>query len=175
MFSMAYISGGECFMIPQIQKVLYASDLGEHTRPVFARSVSLARRYKADLLMVHVVEPLGAAGQSVIDTYLSEETIEKIHKNGGMSEVMERVKRQLHEFAEEELKEETPERVPDIEIHVSLGMPSREIIRIAHENNVDVIVMGKSAHSFFGNTMMGTCARRVTRHSDIPVFLIPNN
>ncbi|WP_028581635.1 universal stress protein [Desulfogranum japonicum] len=162
-------------MIPQIQKVLYASDLGEHTRPVFARAVSLARRYGAELLMVHVVEPLGVTGTSIIESYLPEETVHKIQKNGGMAEMMERVKRQLHDFAEEELKEETPERVPAIEVHVTLGMPSREIMRIAEENNVDVIVMGKSAHSFFGNTMMGTCARRVTRHSNIPVFLIPNN
>ncbi len=162
-------------MIPPINKVLYATDLGEHTRPVFRRAVSLARRYNALLLMVHVVEPLGAAGSAIVETYLPAETAEKVLKDGGMHDVLERMKKQVQLFAEEEFAGESAERVPDTEVHVSMGTPSRELLRIAEENNVDVIVIGKSAHSFFGNTMMGTCARRVTRYSNIPVYLVPNN
>ncbi len=162
-------------MIPQIDKVLYATDLGEQTQPVFARAVSLARLYKAKLLMVHVVEPLGVTANSIIETYLPEESVVKIQEKSGMTLVMDKVRHQLQEFAKEQLKEEKPEQVPVIEVHVALGKPSREIMRIAEENHVGVIVMGKSAHSFFGNTMMGTCARRVTRYSNTPVLLIPNN
>ena len=162
-------------MIPPINKVLYATDLGEHTRPVFRRAISLARRYDAKLLMVHVVEPLGAAGNAIVETYLPTETAEKLTKGKGMQDVVEKIKDRLHVFAEEEFEGETPERIPTVEVHVSIGRPSRELIRIAEENDVDVIVMGKSAHSFLGNSMMGTCARRVTRHSNIPVYLIPNN
>ncbi|WP_028582870.1 universal stress protein [Desulfogranum mediterraneum] len=162
-------------MIPPINKILYASDQGEHTRPVFRRAVSLARRYEAKLLMVHVVEPLSAAGNAIVDTYLPLETADKLKSEDGMHEVLEKVKKRLQLFAREELRGERQDRIPDTEVHVVMGTPSREILRIAEENNVDVIVMGKSAHSFFGNTMMGTCARRVTRYSNIPVFLIPNN
>ncbi len=163
-------------MIPPINKILYASDLeGAHTRPVFRRAVSLARRYEARLLMVHVVEPLGATGNAVLGNYLPEETVAKILREGGMHEVIAKMKRRLHAFAEEELDGEKPERIPDIEAHVSTGRPSREILRIAEENNVDVIVMGKSVNSFLGNSLVGTCARRVVRYSSIPVFLVPNN
>ncbi|MBM9510771.1 universal stress protein [Desulfogranum marinum] len=162
-------------MIPPINKVLYATDLGEHTRPVFRRAVSLARRYNALLLMVHVVEPLGTAGSAIVETYLPAETADKVLKNGGMHDVLEKMKKRVQLFAEEELAAESAERIPDTEVHVTLGTPSRELLRIAEENDVDVIVIGKSAHSFFGNTMMGTCARRVTRYSNIPVFLVPNN
>lgn len=162
-------------MIPPIKKVLYATDLGEHTRPVFRRAVSLARRYDALLLMVHVVEPLGATGNAVVKTYLSDDAADKLLKEDGMREILDRMKQRLKRFAEDELANESEDRIPSTEFHVSTGRPSRELLRIAEENNVDVIVMGKSAHSFFGNTMMGTCARRVTRYSNIPVYLIPNN
>lgn len=162
-------------MLPPIKKVLYATDLGEHTRPVFRRAVSLARRYEALLLMVHVVEPLGVAGSAIVESYLPADTAEKLLKEGGMNEVVEKMKMQVQHFADEELADEEEHRVPDTEVHVSYGRPSRELLRIAEENNADVIVMGKSAHSFFGNAMMGTCARRVTRYSNIPVYLVPNN
>lgn len=163
-------------MISPISKILYASDLvGTHTRPVFKKAVSLARRYQAKLLMAHVVEPLGATGNAVIGTYLPEETVSKILKQEGLQEVLEKMKQRLQTFAHEELQGETPDRVPDIQAHVVYGKPSREILRIAQENEVDVIVMGKSANSFLGNAMVGTTARRVIRHSKIPVFLVPNN
>lgn len=164
-------------MIPPINTVLYATDLGdkEHTRPVFRRAVSLARRYEAKLLMLHVLEPLGSTGNAVIDTYLPSEIALKLRSEEGMREVLESMKGRLRSFAEEELRGETPERTPGTEVHVATGMPSREILRIAEDNNVDVIVMGKSTHSFFGGAVMGTCARRVTRHSQIPVLLVPNN
>lgn len=163
-------------MIPLVQRILYATDLdGAHTRPVFKRAVSLARRYEAKLLMVHIVEPLGATGSAVLDNYLPKETVSKILKGDGMHEVLVKMKDRLQKFAREELKDETPDRIPDIEAHVAYGKPSRELLRIAEENNIDVIVMGKSAGSFLGNAMLGTTARRVTRYSKIPVYLVPNN
>lgn len=164
-------------MIPQINKILYATDLGDrdHTRPVFRRAVSLARRYEASLLMAHVVQPLGSTGSAIVDTYLPPDIAEKVHNQEGMKDVLKKMKQRLELFAEEELKNELPERTPVTEVHVATGIPSKEILRMAVENNVDVIVMGKSTHSFFGGTVMGTTARRVTRHSDIPVLLVPNS
>ncbi|HHD64002.1 MAG TPA: hypothetical protein ENK96_06505 [Desulfobulbaceae bacterium] len=43
--------------LPEIKKILYVTDLGKHTRPVFRFALSQARHYKAELLMLHVVEP----------------------------------------------------------------------------------------------------------------------
>jgi nucleotide-binding universal stress UspA family protein len=37
-----------------------------------------------------------------------------------------------------------------------------------------MIVMGTSTTSFFVSALMGTTARRVARHSEIPVLLVPN-
>ena len=37
---------------PVVKKILYASDLGEHTRPVFRFALSLADKYDAEVYVV---------------------------------------------------------------------------------------------------------------------------
>ncbi len=56
--------------IPKYKTLLYASDLGSHTRPVFRHATGLARQYQARIVMLHVVEPIGLTGEAVINTYL---------------------------------------------------------------------------------------------------------
>jgi nucleotide-binding universal stress UspA family protein len=58
---------------------------------------------------------------------------------------------------------------------VVAGDPSEEILRVADKNTVDLIVMGKSTGSVFGSTVMGSVARRVTRHAKVPVLVVPNS
>lgn len=158
---------------PNIQTILYATDLGENTRPVFRLAVSQARRYDARLLMLHVVEPLGTTGTAIIANYLSGETAEKINREGAR-EVLEIMKKRLDTYCREELASFGLDRTPVTEILVATGNPSEEILEIAKKYKADMIVMGTSTRSFFGNAVMGTTARRVSRHSEIPVLLVPN-
>ncbi len=159
---------------PEINTILYATDLGEHTRPVFRMAVSQARRYDARILMMHVVPPLGSTAQSIVDSYLSREEADKLHKEG-MRNLLENMKQRLDQFRKDEIAAYNLNRVPVTEIIVVSGSyPSQEILRVAEEHQADMIVMGRSTHSFFKSNIMGTTARRVTRDSHIPVLLVPN-
>ena len=160
---------------PEIKTILYATDLGEQTRPVFRMAVSQARRYDARILVMHVVPPLGTTAQSIVDSYLSREDADKLHREG-MRHLLETMKERLERFKQEEIQAYNINRVPVTEIIVVSGSyPSHEILRVAKEHQADMIVMGKSTHSFFNADIMGTTARRVTRYSHIPVLLVPNN
>ncbi|MDD2464078.1 MAG: universal stress protein [Desulfobulbus sp.] len=160
---------------PEINTILYATDLGEQTRPVFRMAVSQARRYDARILMMHVVPPLGSTAQSIVDTYLSREEADKLHHEG-MHQLLETMKVRLERFKQDEIMAYNINRVPVTEIIVVSGSyPCHEILRVAEEHQADMIVMGKSTHSFFHVDIMGTTARRVTRYSRIPVLLVPNN
>ncbi len=44
--------------IPRYKKILYATDFGENMRPVFSHAIGLARQYDAQIIMLHVAEPL---------------------------------------------------------------------------------------------------------------------
>ena len=79
---------------PNIKTILYASDLGENTRPVFRLAVSQARRYNARLLMLHVVEPLGTTGTAIIANYLSGEEADRINRVGPQ-DILELMKKRL--------------------------------------------------------------------------------
>ena len=159
---------------PNIRKILYASDLGKYTRPVFRLAVSQARRYDAQILMLHVVSPLGATAESIVGTYLGSDNVEKIQRDG-LQQVLATMKTRLAKFCEDELAAYQLKRVPVTEILVVCESdPSFAILKVAKEHEVDMIIMGKSTHTFFGSTVMGTTARRVSRHAQVPLLLVPN-
>ncbi|RUM38791.1 MAG: universal stress protein [Desulfobulbus sp.] len=160
-------------LLPEIKKILYVTDLGKHTRPVFRFALSLARRYEAALLMLHVVEPLGPTGEFYMDIYLNEDAAKHFHEEG-KREVLLKMKERLRLFCDEEVGACEMGTPPVTEILVSSGEPSEEILRLADKHGVDCIVIGKSTHSLLGGHMMGSTARRVSRHSRVPVMLVPN-
>ncbi len=159
---------------PNIQTILYATDLGENTRPVFRLAVSQARRYNARLLMLNVVEPLGSTGTAIIANYLSGEVADKINQDGTRN-ILDIMKKRLDTYCQEEMAAFGLDHLPVTEILVATGHPSEEILAVAKQYKADMIVMGTSNHSFLGSALMGTTARRVARHSPIPVLLVPRS
>jgi nucleotide-binding universal stress UspA family protein len=159
---------------PNIQTILYATDLGENTRPVFRLAVSQARRYNARLLMLHVVEPLGSTGTAIIANYLSGETADKINKDMAQ-DILGLMKKRLEAYCKEELAAFGLDRTPVTDILVATGKPCEEILNVAKKYQADMIIMGTSTTSFFGSALMGTTARRVSRHSPVPVLLVPRS
>jgi nucleotide-binding universal stress UspA family protein len=60
--------------------------------------------------------------------------------------------------------------------HVAEGKPYEEIVRLATNEDVDLIVMGTSAHeAFFGGALsLGAEIERVLRNSPCPVLCVPS-
>jgi len=160
--------------LPTVKTILYTTALGTHTRPVFRYAISLARQYNARIILLHVVEPLSSAARAVIETYMSAEAADKAQKDN-MQEVLKEIKSRLHNFCTEEMESCKADVIKVQEILVVAGDPSEEILRVADKNAVDLIVMGKSTGSVFGSTVMGSVARRVTRHAKVPVLVVPNS
>ncbi len=160
--------------LPKITTILYVTDLGKHTRPVFRHALRQAQCDNADLLMLHVLEPLSTTSRAVIDVYLKDADLERLQE-AGMKEVVTTMKERLKKFCAEEQGNCQLGEFPVDEILVTIGEPSEEIIRMAKKHNADLIVMGKSTHSLFGSNVMGSTARRVTRHCPIPVLVVPND
>lgn len=160
--------------IPKIKTILYTTALGEHTRPVFRYAISLAQHYNAEILIVHVVEPLSSTAKAVMKTYLSVEDVERIQKDD-LREVLQEIKGRLQQFCEEELTSSQSAESKVREILVVAGDPGDEILNVANKHKADLIVIGRSTGPIFGNTVMGTVARRVTRLANVPVFVVPNS
>ena len=155
----------------EINSILYATDLGQHTRPAFRMAVSLAQKNSAKINFLYVIEPVSANTASLVNPYLTEGTIEDLY-NRSIDDLHKKVKDLLDKFCLEELNgEEFPGGEPVTDIIE--GSPAETIIRIAEEKKVDIIVMGSHAHSKLNNLFIGSVADKVVNKSIIPVLLVP--
>ncbi len=48
-------------MLPDIKRILYATDLSENARHAFGYAASLANRYGAKIIVLHVIEDFSPA------------------------------------------------------------------------------------------------------------------
>ena len=157
---------------PEISTILYTSDLGKQTRPVIRHALAMANQYNAKIIMMHVVEPIGETAKSVISSYLDEEITDEMQKEG-MKTLLDTMKKRLKAFYKEECEGPNESSLVK-EVLVVTGKPSEEILRIAEDEKVNMIVMGKSTRKVRGIRVMGSTARRVSRMSRVPVLVVPN-
>ena len=114
-----------------------------------------------------------SAMQAVVDTYLPPGEAKKIYQDEMKSVLME-MKSRLEKFCDDEF--DSPQLIKGLikDVIVVSGRTSEEILKTALDHHADVIVMGKSTRSVFGSEVSGSSTRRVSRHSTIPVMIVPN-
>ncbi len=158
----------------KISTILYATDLGTQTRQVFRYAIDMANYYNAEIVMLHVVEPMSNTARAMINTYLSEGLSEELEKKN-IKKLLSTMKIRLEKFFKEECDSDLKSSITIKEIMVVSGRPSEEILRVAEDGNVDMIVMGKSSKKVRGIGVTGSSARRVSRYSTVPVLVIPTH
>lgn len=155
----------------EINTILYATDLGKHTRPAFRMAVNLAKQSNAKIHFLYVIEPINTNTASMINSYLSEGTVEDLHQRS-INDLHKKVNERIDKFCLEELAgEEFPGGKPVADIVE--GSPAATIIKVAKDENVDLIVMGSHAHSALNNLFIGSVADKVVNRSTTPVLLVP--
>ncbi|MEJ2452952.1 MAG: universal stress protein [Candidatus Thiodiazotropha sp.] len=159
--------------LPEIKTILYATDLGRNMRPVFRHAISLAQHLNAEIIMLHVVEPLGSTGEAVLSAYLPDKKAEQLERDG-MKKILKQMKIRLENFCHEELELCEKKSSMVKEILVTTGRPSDRIAQEAEKLNADMIVMGSWSEGFIGHGLLGSTARHVTQISHLPVLVVPN-
>ena len=158
-------------MIPEIKKILYATDLSENARYAFGYAVSLANSYDAKLTVVHVVEELSSFARSMVEEILGEKRwTERIKEKE--AEVIKGLKVRLDEFCDG-VRDEQP-NCPFVidKILVVTGHPVDQICRHAKKINADLIVMGSRGKGGLADVTLGSTSRRVLKLGVTPVMVI---
>ncbi len=137
------------------QHILTAVDFSPGTDAVVGRAEELAQRYMARLSLIHVVEPM-------LMEYTGELALpEDVN-----------IERQLIESGEQRLREMGDRlhvKMPDR--HVLIGSPRAEIVRVAEEEGVDLIVVG--SHGRHGLALLlGSTATGVLHHAPCDVVAV---
>ena len=154
--------------LPEIKTILYTTSLGKHTRPVFRQAVKMASLYKARIIMLHVVEPIGETGQVLIQKYLPKELIKTVHDEG-LKTVKLNMKKRVQKFYQDEI--DKLEEIPGVEIDQVVGEGNRSdvIVELANKVDADLILIG--SHNSFGRSSRTT--RQVIKYAIQPVMVIP--
>ncbi len=142
-----------------IKKILCPVDLSEESRPALEMACEWAKRFDAELHLLHVV-----AGLSDPYPYLGPPF------NGAMS--WETMIRQKARTALAELT--LPEGFESLKVVLELrsGSPSNHIVDDAKEAAIDLIVMGTHGRSGFSHLVLGSVAENVVRRAHCPVLTV---
>ncbi len=157
--------------MPEVKKILYATDLSKNAAYAFRHAVYLARQTGAEIRVLHVVEKMSPDAQLALQAYFDRETRQKMIRDR-VAQAIERIKKRLALFCEKELN-----ALPDCSdqvtsIDVCEGYPAEEILIQASSHQCDMIIMGAHEKGV-SQTFLGSVAKRVLRRSRIPALIIP--
>jgi len=158
-------------MIPEIKKILYATDMSENARFAFGYAVSLSNRYGAQIVVLHVNEDISPQMNAQVADLLGAEKWQELQRTR-KKEMVDTLVRKIDAFCAETAAadQSCPFKVTDIKVRD--GHPVEEIIAESIASDYDVIVMGTHGHGILAGALMGSTAMRVVRRSHVPVMVI---
>jgi len=145
---------------PRLKKILLPTDFSGCANYALPYAAAIARATKAQIICVHVVEPVVPA---VGYTGLAEPM-----PIADISEQLEdSAERQLPKLAE--CEECAGLNIEEVIVH---GDAAAEIVRVASEQEVDLIVISSHGRTGLGRMIFGSTAESVVRHATCPVLVV---
>jgi universal stress protein A len=144
----------------QIRSILLPTDFSECGNYALSYAASLARSFGASILCVHVIEPMvPTVGYSGMTEPLPIADITDQLENSA--------ERELPKIAERE--ECAGLEIEELIVH---GEAASEIVSVARERKVDLIVVSSHGRTGLGRILFGSTAEAVVRHAPCPVLVV---
>lgn len=155
-----------------IRSMLYATDLGAYAPLVLQHALALARKFEAELHVIHAVEPMGSFAESVLQSYLDAPTLNELHGRG-VDAMMANIERRVLDNFCEDLAD--GERDLDLirAVRVRQGDPAEVILDQARRLQVDLLILGSHSRAIEAELPLGRTAARVLQLAQAPVYLVP--
>ncbi len=156
-------------MIPEIKKILYATDLSKNSVYAFPFAVDLARIHNGNIVILHAIEPVPAVARGYVDLTTDQKSDERVQEG-----VVEYIKKRIDKICTV-LQERTGSPCTSLvsKVLVPVGHPIEEILVTADEGDCDIIVMGTHGKGFLKHSFLGSVARSVLDRSRKPVMIVP--
>jgi nucleotide-binding universal stress UspA family protein len=135
-------------------KILHANDGSEHAFHALALALAIAKQNQSELHMVSVEEI----------SYMPEFIEEVREETGTAAQKFRRVLQRARAMAEESHVH--------LQTHVLAGHPVRDIVGVAAELKVDLLVIGATGHSALYERMVGSRADRIVQLAQCPVLVV---
>jgi len=142
--------------MPEYQHILVAIDYGKHNDTIVTKAQALAQTYAARLSIVHVLDDIPMPDTSYGNA------ISLLDDSG--YELLEAEKTKLKQFAQRF-------SIPDEQCWLVWGVPKEEIINLADQEHIDLLVVG--SHGRHGLALLlGSTANSVVHHAQCDVLAI---
>ena len=145
-------------MKENMRKILVPVDFSSTSNKAFLYAREMVGCWEGELHLVHVMDTDFLSGAVHITIEPLEESVAKWEKR-----VEDKLKAVYRNEGGEELVGE---------IHIRKGKPQEEILKLADELEVDMIVIGSHGRHGLERTIFGSVAEKVTRLAQIPVLVI---
>lgn len=136
------------------KKILAAVDFSEHTAAVLKSAMSLAQKYKAELVILHVVE---YAWPTDTDNVLAPLELEE-------DKLLDAARKRLDSLLET-LELPLAERI------LVVGRPKQEILQLAKRERADLIILGAHGHHGIAN-ILGSNTDGVLHQASCDVLIV---
>lgn len=146
--------------------ILFCTDFSEDANIAFHHAIDLAKKYNANLHILHIPHSSYSYCRHVVDEHVPE---------GSQGEAF--FSEEIEKSAMAALKKEYADKLDDFENYtyaVRSGSPDIEIIRYAKKNNIDLIIMGALGKSELDRIEHGSTVASVSKYAHCHVTAIRN-
>ncbi len=144
----------------RIRRVLHPTDFSRASGQALAESIEFAKQNHAELLLLHVTTP--------VTPYLAENS----YVSPTLYTQMEESAKQEAESAMSGLIEKAKKAKVKVKSLLVKGIPHEQIVRVAKNRRVDLIVIGTHGRTGFSKFFMGSVAGRVVAMAHCPVLTV---
>jgi nucleotide-binding universal stress UspA family protein len=140
------------------KRILCPVDFSETARAAMETAIELAGKFDGELLLVHAYPIPGYTfpdGSAVASARM-------------LQELADEAARHLAEWGELASKAGAKK----VLVETAVGDPAGEIVRLAQERKVDLVVMGTHGRTGIEHALMGSIAERVVRRAKCPVLTV---
>jgi len=151
----------------KLTRILAPTDFSKYSGFALEWAAYLAQCMKADLLLLHV---LTEEEGKIFEEVIGEGAVVQIPRGIRQNVVEERQKRLTDQY--EMVVSREIKAALKVEQTVRIGVPFLEIVRVAKERDVDLIVLGTHGRTGLSHALIGSVAEKVVHHAHCPVLSI---
>lgn len=142
----------------KIKKILLTTDFSDYASYALSYAVEFAEKLKAEIGLLHVIEPIIAPTDFTWESY-------------DIAELEKKSREYTQQSLDKIIREKIPDKIKAIPI-IRYGRSFEEIIRCAKDEKFDMIIMSTHGLTGISHILFGSTAEKVVRKSPVPVLTV---
>ncbi|MBT3177914.1 MAG: universal stress protein [Desulfobacula sp.] len=167
-------TGKEFSMVADIKKILFATDISKTAKFASRYACSIGNSFNAEVWVIHVISDKlesysFGAGINVSGT-MDKNQIDDFN-NEAMEDAKQIIQERIRHTSKKVLEEIPFCPLAEEKVIIKTGNPVDQIVKVAEQDNFDLIIMGTHGHDKFEEIVLGSTANGVMLKSKVPVLV----